>query len=94
MGEPANDIQQAMTSVSGLEAAKFWGHNFFDTAEQGVMERVKAGNHQMVKYVPPPKSSSDGRKWRGSLSGKTGLRRWKAKVAPTPKRSWTKLSDC
>jgi TRAP-type C4-dicarboxylate transport system substrate-binding protein len=48
------DIQQAFTSVSGLEAAKFWGRNFFDTAEEGVMERVKAGNHQMVKYVVPP----------------------------------------
>jgi TRAP-type C4-dicarboxylate transport system substrate-binding protein len=48
------DIQQAITSVSGLEAAKFWGRNFFDTAEEGVVERVKKGNHQMVKYVPPP----------------------------------------
>jgi len=48
------DVQQAMTSVSGLEAAKFWGHNFFDTAEEGVVERVKKGNYQMVKYVVPP----------------------------------------
>jgi TRAP-type transport system periplasmic protein len=48
------DIQQAITSVSGLEAAKFWGRNFFDTVEEGVVERVKKGNHQMVKYVPPP----------------------------------------
>ena len=48
------DIQQAITSVSGLEAAKFWGRNFFDTARDGVMERVKAGNYQMVEYTPPP----------------------------------------
>ncbi len=48
------DVQAAITSVSGLEAAKFWGHNFFDTAEQGVIERVKAGNYQMNKYVMPP----------------------------------------
>jgi TRAP-type C4-dicarboxylate transport system substrate-binding protein len=47
------DVQQAMTSVSGLEAAKFWGHNFFDTAEEGVVDRVKKGNHQMIKYVMP-----------------------------------------
>ena len=47
------DVQAAMTSVGGLEAAKFWGHNFFDTAEEGVIERVKKGNHQMVKYTPP-----------------------------------------
>jgi TRAP-type C4-dicarboxylate transport system substrate-binding protein len=45
------DIQQAIASVSGLEAAKFWGRNFFDTAEEGVMERIKAGGYQMVKYV-------------------------------------------
>ena len=48
------DIQQAITSVSGLEAAKFWGKNWFDTAREGVMERVKAGNYQMVEYTPPP----------------------------------------
>jgi TRAP-type C4-dicarboxylate transport system substrate-binding protein len=47
------EIQQAMTNGSGLEAAKFWGRNFFDTAEEGVIERVQKGNHQMVKYVPP-----------------------------------------
>jgi TRAP-type C4-dicarboxylate transport system substrate-binding protein len=48
------DIQQAIASVSGLDAAKFWGHNFFDTAEEGVMERVKAGVYEMIKYVVPP----------------------------------------
>ncbi len=47
------DVQQAMTSVSGLEAAKFWGRNFFDMAEGGVVDRVKKGNHQMVKYIMP-----------------------------------------
>jgi len=48
------DIQQAIMSVSGLEGSKFWGRNFFDTAEQGLLERVKQGNYQMVKYTPPP----------------------------------------
>ena len=51
------DIQAAMTSVSGLEAAKFFGRNFFDTAEDGVMERVKQGSYQMVKYVFPPEAA-------------------------------------
>jgi hypothetical protein len=41
-------------SVSGLEGSKFWGRNFFDTAEQGVLEKVKAGNHDMNRYAPPP----------------------------------------
>jgi TRAP-type transport system periplasmic protein len=47
------DIQQAITSASGLEAAKFWGKNWFDTAEEGVMESAKKGNYQINKYVVP-----------------------------------------
>ena len=48
------DIQDAITSVSGLEAAKFWGRNFFDTAEEGVDEQIKQGGYQMIKYTVPP----------------------------------------
>jgi TRAP-type transport system periplasmic protein len=48
------DIQQAIMGISGLEGSKFWGRNFFDTAEQGVFERAKAGNFQLIGYTPPP----------------------------------------
>jgi TRAP-type C4-dicarboxylate transport system substrate-binding protein len=48
------DVQAAITSVSGLEAAKFWGRNFFDTAEEGVDEQIKKGGYEMVKYTVPP----------------------------------------
>jgi TRAP-type C4-dicarboxylate transport system substrate-binding protein len=48
------DVQAAITSVSGLEAAKFWGRNFFDTAEQGVDEQIKKGGYTMIKYTVPP----------------------------------------
>jgi TRAP-type C4-dicarboxylate transport system substrate-binding protein len=48
------DVQEAITSVSGLEAAKFWGRNFFDTAEEGVDEQIKKGGYEMVKYTVPP----------------------------------------
>ena len=48
------DVRDTIMSVSGLEGSKFWGKNFFDTAEQAVVERVKAGNHEMVRYVVPP----------------------------------------
>jgi TRAP-type transport system periplasmic protein len=47
------DVQQAITSVSGLDAAKFWGKNWFDTAEQGVIEAAKKGNYQINRYVLP-----------------------------------------
>jgi TRAP-type C4-dicarboxylate transport system substrate-binding protein len=45
------DIQDAFTSVSGLQGSKFWGKNFFDTAEEGVNEAAKKGNFQMVRYT-------------------------------------------
>jgi TRAP-type transport system periplasmic protein len=41
-------------SVSGLAGAKFWGHNFFDTAEAAAIERAKAGNYEMDRYDVPP----------------------------------------
>ena len=41
-------------SVSGLAGSKFWGKNFFDTAEQGVIERAKAGNYEINRYEVPP----------------------------------------
>ena len=40
-------------SVSGLTGAKFWGKNFFDTAEQGAIERAKAGNYELNRYTVP-----------------------------------------
>ncbi len=54
------DIQQAITSTSGLEAAKFWGKNWFDTAEQGVIEAAKKGNYQINRYVLP---SAEQERW-------------------------------
>src|SRR6266700_41395 len=48
------DVRDQIMSVSGLAGAKFWGHNFFDTAEQGVLEKVKAGNYEINRYVVPP----------------------------------------
>ena len=70
------DIQAAMTSVSGLEAAKFFGRNFFDTAEDGVMERVKQGNYQMVKYVFPPEELE---RWT-KVSGEPVWKEWVKKM--------------
>jgi TRAP-type C4-dicarboxylate transport system substrate-binding protein len=48
------DVRNAIMTVSGLTGAKFWGKNFFDTAEQGVIERAKAGNYELVRYTVPP----------------------------------------
>lgn len=48
------DVRDAIMSVSGLEGSKFWGKNFFDTAEQGVLEQVKKGNFEMNRHVMSP----------------------------------------
>jgi TRAP-type C4-dicarboxylate transport system substrate-binding protein len=48
------DVRSAIMSVSGLAGAKFWGRNFFDTAEQGVIERAKAGNYELNRYQVSP----------------------------------------
>jgi TRAP-type C4-dicarboxylate transport system substrate-binding protein len=76
------DIQQAITSVSGLSAAKFWGHNFFDTAEEGVMERVKAGGYEMVKYVVPPEEVARWTKVAGEPIWKDWVKNMESKGHP------------
>src|SRR5258708_3370585 len=55
------DVREGIMSVGGLAGAKFWGRNFFDPAEQAVMERVKAGNHEFNRY-PVPADELD--RWR------------------------------
>jgi TRAP-type C4-dicarboxylate transport system substrate-binding protein len=47
------DVRDAIMSVSGLQGSKFWGKNFFDTAEQAVIDKAKAGNFEMNRYTPP-----------------------------------------
>jgi len=48
------DVQDAITSVSGLEGAKHWGRGFFDSARGNVLETVKKRGHEMVLYTVPP----------------------------------------
>jgi TRAP-type C4-dicarboxylate transport system substrate-binding protein len=76
------DVQQAITSVSGLEASKFWGHNFFDTAEEGVIERVKAGNYQMIKYTVPPEELERWTKVAGEPLWKEWVKKMESKGRP------------
>jgi TRAP-type C4-dicarboxylate transport system substrate-binding protein len=48
------DVRDQIMSVSALPGSKFWGKNFFDSAEAGVLEQVKAANIQLVRYDVPP----------------------------------------
>ena len=76
------DIQQAITSVSGVEGAKFWGRNFSDTAEEGVIERTKAGAYQIAKYVLPPEELEKWRKVAGEPLWREWVKRMEAKGHP------------
>jgi TRAP-type transport system periplasmic protein len=66
------DVQQAIMSVGGLDGAKFWGKNFYDTAEGGVEELIKRGNYQVTKYTVPPAELS---KW-GKVAGEPLWKEW------------------
>jgi TRAP-type C4-dicarboxylate transport system substrate-binding protein len=45
------DIQEAIMSVSGLEGSKFWGRHFFDTAKEGVYQRVRESGAEINLYT-------------------------------------------
>ena len=45
------EIQDAIMSVGGLEGSKFWGRNHFDTAKDGVMEKVKSEGKSIDIYA-------------------------------------------
>ena len=76
------DIQQAISSASGLEAAKFWGKNWFDTAEDGVMEAAKKGNYQINKYVVPQQEQDRWTKAAGEPLWKEWVKKMEGKGHP------------
>ena len=76
------DIQQAISSVSGLDAAKFWGKNWFDTAEEGVMEAAKKGNNQINKYVVPQQEQDRWTKVAGEPLWKEWVKKMEGKGRP------------
>ena len=76
------DVRDQIMSVSGLAGAKFWGRNFFDSAEQGVMERVKAGNYELNRYVVPADELDRWRKVAGEPIWNEWVKRMEAKGHP------------
>lgn len=70
------DVQAAITSVGGLGAARFWGKNFYDTAEEGVLQLAKKGNYQIDRYVVPPQEEA---RWT-KVSGEPIWKSWVKKM--------------
>ncbi|OGA88000.1 MAG: hypothetical protein A3G27_13660 [Betaproteobacteria bacterium RIFCSPLOWO2_12_FULL_66_14] len=76
------DIQQAIMSASGLEGSKFWGRNFFDTAEQGVRDLIKKSNKEIVRYDMPAKEVERWRKIAGEPLWNEWVKRMEARGRP------------
>jgi hypothetical protein len=76
------DIQEAITGVSGLQGSKFWGRNFYDTAEEGVLEAVKKGNYQMNRYIGPPEELAKWTKVAGEPLWKEWVKKMEGKGRP------------
>ncbi len=70
------DVRDQIMSVSGAVGAKFWGKNFFDSAEQAAIDRAKAGNYEIDRYVVPPDEVS---RWR-KVAGEPLWNAWVAKM--------------
>ena len=48
------DVRDILVSKGQLEGSKFWGKNFFDTAEQRRAGARQGGRHQLNRYDVPP----------------------------------------
>ncbi|NWG02630.1 MAG: TRAP transporter substrate-binding protein [Syntrophaceae bacterium] len=83
------DVQDAIMSVSGLEGSKFWGHNFFDTAKNGVYEKAKETGREIVYYELPPEERA---KWL-EVGGKPIWRDWVKKMEEKGLTSAQKILD-
>jgi TRAP-type C4-dicarboxylate transport system substrate-binding protein len=68
----SKDIQEAITSVSGLEAAKFFGANYHDSAKQGVFMKAKDSGFKIIEYTPP---ADELKKWEDK-GGKPVWGKW------------------
>lgn len=48
-----SDVQSQIMSVSGLEGAKLYGYNFFDTVREPIYEQMKKGGYKIEEYTLP-----------------------------------------
>jgi TRAP-type C4-dicarboxylate transport system substrate-binding protein len=70
------EARDTLLSKGGLEGSKFWGKNFFDTAEEAVKERTKAANIELTRIELSP---ADLAKWT-DIAGKPLWEEWVKKM--------------
>jgi TRAP-type transport system periplasmic protein len=79
------DVRDQIMSVSGLVGAKFWGKNFFDSAEQGVIERAKAANIELSRFNVPGDEQARWSKVAGEPIWQDWIKKMEAKGKPEAK---------
>ncbi len=76
------DVQEGITSVSGVEGARFWGRNFFDRIETAVEDFTKKGGHELVRYTVPPEEVERWFKTAGEPIWKEWVKKMEGKGYP------------
>ena len=76
------DVQEAIMSVSREEGAKFFGRNYFDSAEKGVQELIAKGNYSMNQYTLPSDELARWRKVAGEPIWEAWVKKMEAKGHP------------
>ena len=70
------DVQDVLTKASGLEGAKFWGRNFFDTAKDACIAKAKKEGFEVNIYELPQEERA---KWL-EVGGKPVWDNWLNKM--------------
>lgn len=70
------DVQDAITAVSGIKAARFWGRNFFDIAKEACLEKAKKEGFEANIYQLPEKEQA---RWL-EVGGKPVWDNWLARM--------------
>ncbi len=83
------DVQEGITSVSGLQGSKFWGRNHFDTAKEGVLEKAKLEKRDLNIYTLP---DAERQRWVDT-AGKPSWDKWVKKMTADGRPEAQKILD-
>jgi TRAP-type C4-dicarboxylate transport system substrate-binding protein len=76
------DIQEAIRSVSGLEGARFWGKNWYDSVPMAVDDLIKKEGRTMIKYALPPDEAARWTKVSAEPIWKAWVKKMEGKGVP------------
>lgn len=79
------DVQEAIMSVSGIEGGKALGKAVFDDAEPAVMDDIKKGKYETVRYTLPPEELARWSKVAGEPIWQEWVKKMEAEGHPEAK---------